>query len=77
MSVFTTTLNRGAIRNPTSDRADIQSRLLRTSGTLAQRPTLGTTDKGYLYFATNQGANGAPLWWNGTAWVDAASTIVA
>lgn len=46
------------------------------SGLLAGRPVLGAGDIGYLYFATDQGANGSPLWWNGAAWVDAASVIV-
>lgn len=46
-------------------------------GLLAGRPSfLPGTHVGYEYFATNQGANGTPLWWNGAAWVTAASVIV-
>jgi hypothetical protein len=48
--------------------------------TLATRPvSMGGFDPlgvGLMIFVTDLGPNGAPLWWTGTAWVDATSTIV-
>ena len=41
------------------------------SGTTGQRPVVGTV--GYIYFDTTLGK---PVWWNGTAWVDATGTAV-
>jgi hypothetical protein len=31
---------------------------------------------GQVYFATDANTNGSPRWWNGTAWVDSAGTVV-
>jgi hypothetical protein len=42
------------------------------SGTTGQRPVVGTV--GYIYFDTTLGK---PVWWNGTAWVDAIGTVVS
>ena len=46
-------------------------------GTTANRPaTLSATDYGVAYMDTTLAANGKPIWWNGTAWVDYAGTSV-
>ena len=45
-------------------------------GTTAQRPTLGVEDQGVPYFDTTLAAAGKPIWWHGTAWVDATGTVV-
>jgi hypothetical protein len=57
----------------------VAGKVLRIAGLKAARPTLANVaaDKGYQYFATDHAVNGAPLWWNGTAWVDATGGIVA
>ena len=38
------------------------------SGNTADRPTLGTADDGYRWWDATLGQ---PIWWTGTAWVDA------
>jgi hypothetical protein len=43
----------------------------RKSGTTTQRPALTTGDAGFQYFDTTLGK---PIYWNGTAWVDATGT---
>jgi hypothetical protein len=51
-------------------------------GTLAGRAALAALPGGYAlkpgstYFASDQGPNGAPLWWTGAAWVDASGAVV-
>lgn len=40
-------------------------------GTTAARPALTAADAGALYFDTTLAADGKPIWWTGTAWVDA------
>ncbi len=65
------------VANDAAQDVAIAGKVLRISGTKAARPTLTAASAGYMYFATNEGANGTPLWWNGTAWVTAASVIVA
>lgn len=45
-------------------------------GTTAARPTLTATDIGRVYLDNTLGANGVPIWWNGTAWVNSAGTVV-
>jgi hypothetical protein len=40
------------------------------------RPVLGPDDAGCLYFDTTLAAAGKPIWWTGTAWVDATGTAV-
>lgn len=42
-----------------------------TSGATASRPTLSSVDHGVMYFDTTLAAAGRPIWWTGTAWVDA------
>lgn len=42
-------------------------------GTTTQRPTLVADDAGYQYFDTTLGK---PIWWKGTAWVDATGADV-
>jgi hypothetical protein len=46
------------------------------NGLLINRPILNSSRIGQTYFATDLTANGKPLWWNGTTWVDATGTIV-
>lgn len=45
-------------------------------GTTAQRPTPGANDYGAVYLDTTLDADGKPIWWNGTAWVDATGAVV-
>lgn len=45
-------------------------------GSTGNRPTLTTTDVGQLYLDTTLDADGKPIWWNGTAWVDATGAVV-
>ncbi len=44
--------------------------------TTANRPTLSATDIGVQYFDTTLDADGKPIWWTGTAWVDATGLVV-
>lgn len=51
--------------------------------TTANRPTKGTLGlasdlgwAGYLYFDTTLDADGKPIWWTGSAWVDATGAVV-
>lgn len=44
--------------------------------TTANRPTLGVSDVGVIYLDTTLDANGRPIWWNGTAWVNSVGTVV-
>lgn len=39
-------------------------------GTTAARPTLTANDVGVMYLDTTLAANGKPIWWNGSVWVD-------
>ncbi len=39
--------------------------------TTANRPTLSSNDIGYMYMDTTLDADGKPIWWNGTKWIDA------
>jgi hypothetical protein len=45
-------------------------------GTTGLRPTLTATDIAYFYLDTTLDADGKPIWWNGTAWVDATGATV-
>lgn len=45
-------------------------------GTTASRPTLAATDVGQLYLDTTLDADGKPIWWTGTLWVDATGASV-
>jgi hypothetical protein len=45
-------------------------------GTTAERPSLDASDAGVHYFDTTLAADGKPVWWTGTAWVDSTGTIV-
>ena len=46
-------------------------------GTTAQRPTgLTSSDVGVQYFDNTLAAAGKPVWWTGSAWVDATGVIV-
>jgi hypothetical protein len=45
-------------------------------GTTAQRPSPGANDYGAVYLDTTLDADGKPIWWNGTAWVDATGAVV-
>ena len=42
----------------------------------ANRPTPSTTDVGLMYFDTTLDADGHPIWWNGSAWIDAQGLVV-
>jgi parallel beta-helix repeat protein len=44
--------------------------------TTANRPTLASTDIGVMYLDTTLDADGKPIWWTGTAWVDATGATV-
>jgi len=44
--------------------------------TTANRPTLTASDFGVPYLDTTLDADGKPIWWNGTAWVDATGAVV-
>jgi hypothetical protein len=45
-------------------------------GTTAERPVLATSDVGCQYLDNTLDADGKPIWWTGTAWVDATGTVV-
>lgn len=42
----------------------------------ANRPALTSNDIGVMYMDTTLAPNGKPIWWNGTAWVDAMGSVV-
>ena len=44
--------------------------------TTANRPTLGSTDIGVLFLDTTLDADGKPIFWTGTAWVDGTGAVV-
>lgn len=44
--------------------------------TTANRPTLTSSDIGVMYMDTTLDGDGKPIWWNGTAWVDATGATV-
>lgn len=48
--------------------------LYELSGSTGTRPILGVEDKGAVYFDTMLNK---PIWWNGTAWVNADGTVVS
>lgn len=45
-------------------------------GPTANRPTLTASDRAVMYFDTTLDADGKPIWWTGTAWVDATGAVV-
>lgn len=45
-------------------------------GATGSRPVLNAADIGFLYLDTTLDADGKPIWWNGTAWVDATGATV-
>lgn len=45
-------------------------------GTTAQRPSLLASQLGFTYLDNTLAAAGKPIWWNGTAWVDATGATV-
>lgn len=45
-------------------------------GTTAQRPTPGANDYGAMYLDMTLDADGKPIRWNGTAWIDATGATV-
>lgn len=44
--------------------------------TTASRPVPNANDIGLVYLDTTLDADGKPIWWNGTAWVDATGAVV-
>ena len=44
--------------------------------TTANRPTLTSADVGVMYMDNTLDIDGKPIWWNGTAWVDATGATV-
>ena len=52
---------------------DLNAKQYGSAGTTAERPTLATTDAGYLYFETTLAR---PIWWTGATWVDSTGTVV-
>jgi hypothetical protein len=44
--------------------------------TTASRPVPNANDIGLVYLDTTLDADGKPIWWNGTAWVDATGLVV-
>ena len=44
--------------------------------TTGNRPTLGSTDIGVQFLDTTLAAAGKPIWWTGTAWIDATGATV-
>lgn len=55
-------------------------RLTRQKGikrdTTANRPTVTANDVGLMYLDTTLDADGKPIWYNGTSWVDATGAVV-
>lgn len=45
-------------------------------GNTAGRPTLAANHYGFMYMDTTLDADGKPIWWNGTIWVDATGASV-
>jgi hypothetical protein len=45
-------------------------------GATGSRPTPSTADVGLLYLDTTLDADGHPIWWTGTAWIDAQGAVV-
>ncbi|MFM0151452.1 right-handed parallel beta-helix repeat-containing protein [Paraburkholderia sediminicola] len=80
------------VRNPTANLANpVAEWTCRASGTpgtwrptkwlvvygpTSSRPTLGATEQGVGYLDTTLSAQGKPITWNGTYWVDGTGTIV-
>lgn len=50
--------------------------LSKRKGTTANRPVLDAGQIGYFYLDTTLDADGKPIWWNATAWVDATGATV-
>lgn len=50
--------------------------LSKRRGTTANRPALAAYQVGYTYQDTTLDADGKPIWWNGTAWIDATGATV-
>lgn len=47
------------------------------NGVLSNRPASIMAVVGQQYFATDVGTNGTPIFYNGTKWVNSASSIIA
>ena len=45
-------------------------------GVTGSRPALTSVDQGQMYLDNTLDADGKPIWWNGTAWVDATGATV-
>lgn len=53
----------------------IPHRLHATKGSTAGRPAAAGGDTGILYFDTGLDPDGKPIWWTGSAWVDATGAL--
>lgn len=53
-----------------------QSAHLVYKGTTAQRPVLTLKEQGVQYLDTTLNANGKPIWWSGSVWVDSTGATV-
>ena len=51
--------------------------VVKDRGLIADRPTHASNNIGDMYFATDKGSNGAPIYWTGTQWVDATGASVS
>lgn len=54
----------------------VPTRYATARNTTANRPSLTASDTGTLFLDTTLDADGKPIWWNGTAWVDATGATV-
>ena len=54
----------------------IETPTISTSGLFADRPTTGIND-GFVYFATDLGTDGKPIWYTGSTWVDATGEVIS
>lgn len=59
---------------PTDALAVVSRKYVTMNGASANRPTASVV--GQIYFDTSIKTNGAPVWWNGTGFVDATGSYV-
>ena len=59
------------VKNSGSGNTGWRTLLGSARGNTASRPTLGAADIGVMYMDTTLDADGKPIWWTGTTWIDA------